>query len=230
MSTDPKRRHPRYEVHDVRGSLLFRTQVRIRNISVSGVAIETNERVKVGRSYALRLSNTNDAVDLAGTIRWCHLARTEAGPAGETVTVYEAGLAFEDVFTEKAQALLKFLEKHVVLPLHHRVTGRFRVETLGPVDLETRYQSEVVKISLSGMLVRTQLEPAMDSAFGMELTLRGGIVPVDGRVRYVRRIAAPRGEEPLSEIGVEFVNVRDASREALEAFISDELERSPVPA
>ncbi len=226
MTNTGQRRHKRYEVHDVRGSLLFRTQVKIRNISVSGLAIETTERLKLGRSYTIHLSNAQDSLDIAGTIRWCRLSRTQATVGGEAVPLYEAGLAFDDVFTEKAQSLLRFLELHVVLPLHQRITGRFRVETLGPVDIESRYEFEVVKLSLSGMLVRTQLEPALGSAFGMELGLRQEMVPLDGRVAYVQRAGGAKGE-PMIEIGVEFVDVREDARRLLQGFIADELENGP---
>jgi hypothetical protein len=230
MSNTGQRRHKRYEVHDVQGSLLFRTQVRVQNISVSGVAIETTERLKLGRVYSIRLSNSSDALDLSGTIRWCRLARTQVEKNGESVTVYEAGLAFDDVFTQKAVDLLRFLENHVILPLHQRVTGRFRVETLGTVDLESRYQFEVVKISLSGMLVKTHLDPVVGSAFVMELALRGGQIPINGRVAHVQRIAGQKGDESLSELGVEFVNVREDAHRALSEFITEELESPPPPA
>lgn len=227
-NTGQKRRHKRYEVHDVRGSLLFRTQVKIQNISVSGLAIETTERLKLGRTYSIHLSNAHDTLDLSGTIRWCRLSRTQTGAGGESVSLYEAGLAFEEVFTDKARSLLQFLEQHVILPLHQRITGRFHVETMGPVDIESRYDFEVLKISLSGMLVKTQLEPAVGSSFGMELGLRGGFVPVSGRVAYVQR-AGSKGD-PVSELGVEFIDVREDARNALHAFIADELEIAPPPA
>lgn len=217
-----QRRHKRYEVQDVRGSLLFRTQVRVRNISVSGLAIETSERLKLGRTYSIHLTNGHGSLEISGTIRWCRLTGTQAGVSGESLPRYEAGLAFEEVFTEKARNLLSFLEQHVVLPLHQRITGRFQVETLEPVDLETRYDFEVVKISLSGMLVRTQLDAAVGSSFGMELGLRGGLVPVGGRVANVQRTGA-KGEAVI-ELGVEFVGVGEDARRALQEFIAEELE------
>ena len=64
-----QRRHKRYEVQDVRGSLLFRTQVKVRNISVSGLAIETSERLKLGRSYSIHRMNGHGSLEIEGTIR-----------------------------------------------------------------------------------------------------------------------------------------------------------------
>jgi hypothetical protein len=222
MSNTGQRRHKRYEVHDVKGGLLFRTQVVVRNISVSGLSFETTERLKLGRNYSLRLSNAHDCVDLKGTIRWCHLARTSAN-GGESVPVYEAGLAFDDVLSERAQNVLRFIEENVVVSIEKRITGRFTPDEIGPAEIEARYDFEVLKISLSGMLVRTQLEAAVGSRFGMEVVLRDSAVPVSGRVASVHR-ANGGLVEPASELGIEFLDLHEETRLALTSFISNELE------
>lgn len=226
MAGSGQRRHKRYEVHDVHGSLLFRTQVRVRNLSVSGLALETAERLQLGRTYAIRLAGNDDAVDVHGTIRWCHLASARPKPGAEPHAVYEMGLAFEDVFTEKAKGLLGFLEHHVVLSPHERLTGRFQAEALLPAELETRYDFEVLKLSLSGMLVKTSLEASLGSRFGLELALREGVVPLAGRVAYVQREEASKGEV-ATQLGMEFVDVTGAARRSLGEFIAEELERGP---
>jgi hypothetical protein len=223
MATSDHRRHKRYEVRDIHGFLLFRVQVEVKNISLAGIAVETTQQLKLGRVYSLHLSNQDGGLDVQGTIRWCHLSKTRAISETESVAVYEAGIAFEDVLTEKATSLVHFLEQHVVVPLEKRIIGRFRMESLGPVDLESRYKFEVLKLSISGMLLRTQIEPSVGSAFGMEITLRGGPVPVSGRVAYVNRVGGTL-QEPIAELGVEFVDVGEATRLAVTEFISNELE------
>lgn len=231
MAKTGQRRHPRYEVHDVQGSLLFRTRVEVRNISVSGLALETGERLQLGRSYRIKLTGDGEDVEVSGTIRWCRLAQARSGGGGRPGAVYEAGLAFDDVFTERAHSLLKFLEQHVVLAPQQRLTGRFQAKALGPADLETLYSFEVLTLSLSGMLVRTQLEAALDSAFGLELGLKDGPVSVSGRVAFVHRGVAAKGET-VTELGLEFVDVTEESRRAIQGFIAQELERNgpePVP-
>lgn len=226
MANTGQRRHRRYEVKDVHGSLLFRTKVRVRNLSVSGLALESAERLQLGRTYAIRLAGEGDAVDVCGTIRWCHLASARPKPGGEPRAVYEAGLAFEDVFTEKAKGLLGFLEHHVVLSPHERLTGRFRAEALLPADLEARYAFEVLKLSLSGMLVKTPLEASLGSRFGVELGLRDGLVPLTGRVAYVQRGDTVKGEV-ATEMGLEFLDVSEEAQGALAGFIARELESGP---
>ncbi len=226
MSNTGQRRHRRYEVQDVHGALLFRTQVKVRNLSVSGLALETPERLQLGRTYAIRLAGDADAVDVSGTIRWCRLASTRPKGGGEPQAVYEAGLAFEGVFSEKAKGLLGFLEHHVVLSPHQRLTGRFRAEKLRPAELESRYGFEVLKLSLSGMLVRTTLEASLGDVFGVELTLRDGVVPLEGRVAFFQRDDAVKGEV-ATQLGLEFVEVSEGSRGRLAEFIASELENGP---
>ena len=226
MANTGQRRHRRYEVHDVHGSLLFRTKVQVRNLSVSGLALETPERLQLGRTYAIRLAGADDAVDVSGTIRWCHLASTRSKEGGETRAVYEAGLAFQDVFTDHGKGLLGFLGHHVVLSPHQRLTGRFQAEALLPADLEARYDFEVLKLSLSGMLVRTALETSLGARFGLELALGEGVVPLSGRVAYVQREEATKGEV-AAQLGMEFLEMDDDARGAIGGFIARELERAP---
>ena len=226
MANTGQRRHRRYEVQDVHGALLFRTQVKVRNLSVSGLALETPERLQLGRTYAIRLAGDHDAVDVSGTIRWCRLASARPAAGGEPRAVYEAGLAFEGVFSEMAKGLLGFLEHHVVLSPHQRLTGRFRAEALRPAELEARYGFEVLKLSLSGMLVRTTLEASLGDTFEVELALRDGIVPLHGRVAYFQRDDAVKGEV-ATQLGLEFVDVSESARSALAKFIASELEHGP---
>lgn len=229
MSGSGQRRHRRYEVQDVHGALLFRTQVTVRNLSVSGLALETAERLQLGRTYAIRLAGDHDAVDVSGTIRWCRLASTRPKEGGGPRAVYEAGLAFEGVFSDEAKGLLGFLEHHVVLSPHQRITGRFRADFLQPAELEARYAFEVLKLSLSGMLVRTALEASLGDVFGLELALRDELLPLDGRVAWVQRDDAVKGEV-ATQLGMEFVGASESARNGLARFIATELEQGAADA
>ncbi len=226
MPKPGQRRHPRYEVQDLHGSLLYRTTVKVRNVSVSGLSLESAERLQLGRAYAIRLAGAGEAVDVHGTIRWCHLSSARPRPGGETRAVYEAGLAFDDVFTGSGRSLLGFLEHHVVLSPQQRLTGRFRADALLPAALEARDEFEVLRLSLSGMLVRTALEASAESRFALELRLRTGTVPLEGRVAFVQREEAEKGSV-TTQVGIEFVGGTDEARAAVARFIAEELERVP---
>ena len=126
----------------------------------------------------------------------------------------------------RKERLLGFLEHHVVLSPHQRLTGRFRAQALRPAELEARYAFEVLKLSLSGMLVRTTLEASLGDTFAVELSLRDGVVPLNGRVAFVQRDDAVKGEV-ATQLGLEFVDVPESARSVLATFIARELETGP---
>lgn len=218
-----RRRFRRYEVHDLYGSLLFRVDVTVLNLSLAGMAVETNRQLKLGKVYSMRFGEGDAVLDLDGTVKWCHLVGTQAGTGGDTRTVYHAGLAFEGTLTEKSQRLLEFMQDHVILALAKRVIGRFKVKAGSAVALAARYDFEVQKLSLSGMLVKTRLLPELDSSFDMELRIAGSSLDVAGRVAFVERVGGTDAD-PESLLGIEFLDLDEPRIQALKAFIAEELE------
>ena len=76
------------------------------------------------------------------------------------------------------------------------------------------------------MLVRTSLEASLGDAFEVELALRDGVVPLNGRVAFVQRDDAAKGEV-ATQLGLEFVDASESARGALAKFIASELEHGP---
>ena len=76
------------------------------------------------------------------------------------------------------------------------------------------------------MLVRTTLEASLGDVFGVELTLRDGVVPLDARVAFFQRDDAAKGEV-ATQLGLEFVEVPEGSRRRIAEFIASELENGP---
>lgn len=223
MYEDQRRRSPRYEVHDLHGSLLFRLEVNVLNLSLAGVAVETTRQLKPGKLYTIRIGGDSGAMDLDGTVKWCHLMKTRRGENGEPVTVYNAGLSFDDTLNQKSQKLIEFMQDHVVLALEKRVVGRFRVRAGAPIAVSTRYEFEVLKLSMTGMLVRTALMAERESAFEMDLKLGEAVLEVAGRVAYSEKVGGT-DESPDVNLGVEFLDLDDRRRQLLKEFIAHELE------
>ena len=223
MQPTQKRRFRRYEVHDLYGSLLYRVEVKVLYLSVTGMAVEATQQLKLGRVHAVRLGEGEQSIELDATVRWCRLVGTRKGPIGEAATVYLAGLTFDGIVTEKARVVMDFLKEHVVLALQKRVIGRFRPKGETSVELAERVEFEVAKVSLSGMLLKTRILPPVESSFEVELPLAG--VPFESacRVAFSRRTGGT-DVEPEAEVGVEFVRLDDGPRELLRRFIASNLE------
>jgi hypothetical protein len=219
-----RRRHPRHPVNDVKGTLHISTGAKIINMSVTGMAVETDTQMRVGRSYSVTLKHGADFVlKLSGTVVWCHLRGIRKTDAGDTRSVYHAGFRFEDVLTEKAQELTRFLEATAIIALDTRISGRFKLKLTEPVDLDTEYQFVVKTISASGLLLEAETAPPEGTIFDMEIHLHGAELQTKGRIVHTREVSDP-GAGRITQVGVEFLETAETDRRAIEEFIAHQLQ------
>jgi hypothetical protein len=220
--TGERRRSPRWAVREVNGTLLFVAEARVLDMSLTGMSVETDTRLRLNRTYSLRLrSDDGPEVPLTVTVVWCQLRQTSSA-ARPVSLVYVAGLRFEDVLSEKAERLISFLQNAAVISVETRLCGRFRACFREAIDLKTEYEFEVRSISASGMLIVTELAAEQGSLFEMELNLEDYPLHVLGRAAFVHTL--PRQDGPLKEeLGVEFVELLDPDRMALLDFVGRHL-------
>jgi len=219
-----RRRSPRYTVEGVQGILHVSTGAKILNMSLTGMAVEADLQVRVGRSYSLTLKHGADfALTLSGTAVWCHLRSLRKTEDGEAKSVYHAGFRFDDTLTQKALDLTHFLEATAVIAVEQRISGRFKLKFAKPVDLDTAYQFIVKTISASGVLIETDMPATVGTVFDMEMSLQGATLEARGRVAHSRDVLeARRGR--VSLLGIEFVRMSDKDRRALEDYIAGQLQ------
>jgi len=192
----------------------------ILNMSLTGMAVESHANLKVGRRYRLKLSHGDSApLTLSGTVVWCHLKATRDVQDGERAPIYEAGIAYHGVLSDKADELLAFLRESAIITLQERLTGRFRLQIEQSVNLDSEYEFVVKTISTSGMLIETDVSPEPDSLFDMRVDLDGSALSTCGRVAFVRDVAE-QDKRRITAIGVEFIDMCDADRATLERFIA----------
>ena len=217
-----RRRNPRHAVGDVTGRLHISTGAKILNMSVTGMAVETTTQMRVGRSYSLTLRHADDfELRLSGTVIWCQLRGIKKSRSGDTVSVYHAGFQFEDVLTEKVDELTRFLEATAIITLDTRISGRFRLKLTEPVDLDTEFRFVVKTISASGVLIEAETPLPAGSVFDMEIHLHGAALRTRGRVVHVRDADHT---VRVAQMGIEFVEAAPADRQAIEEFISRQLQ------
>jgi len=219
-----RRRSPRYPVEGVQGSLHVSTAAKILNMSLTGMAVETDAQMRVSRSYSLALRHGEEFVlRLSGTVVWCHLRTLRKTERGDSKSVYHAGFRFDDTLTEKAMELTHFLEATAVIAVEQRISGRFKLKFAKPVDLDTAYRFTVKTISASGILIETDVPAAVGTVFDMVMDLHGATLEARGRVAHSREVPdAQRGR--VSLLGIEFVQMQDRDRRALEQFIASHLQ------
>jgi hypothetical protein len=214
------RRHKRYDVNDVRGSLALNAEAELLNMSLTGMAIATRAMLKVGGKCTLRIPHQGGTLTVPADVKWCRLVSTERTASGDVVPVYQAGLDFRQILDEKARQMLELIESSIVVELERRLSGRFKVVVEGPVELRAWQPFEVRRISLSGMLIETDLIAEVGTVFDLEIEPDGTPIELRGRVAHLRALA----EGERGELGVEFLALSAESRRALEALIEAQLE------
>jgi hypothetical protein len=219
------RRHRRYDVEGVRGSLLYSLDARILNMSLTGMAIETSSLLKVGGSYWLRVPHEEGGqLRFKAEVKWCHLVRNERGTDGHLQAVYQAGIDFRDILDSSALQVLQFLERHMVVELDRRLSGRFQLAHPREAAIAVRHEFEVRRLSIGGMAVETEWEPEVDLRVDLELGTGAVKVQARGRVRSVRPAdPGPEGQWRFS-VGLEFVEVSPEDRKVLSGLLETFLE------
>lgn len=75
--TDPKRSFERIPVHTVTGTLRHPGDIRVLDLSRTGMAFATSERLEVGADYELELEYRHQSVKLAVIVRWVERQESE---------------------------------------------------------------------------------------------------------------------------------------------------------
>lgn len=219
--TREQRRHKRYEVLDVRGSMAQNLEGELLNMSLTGLAVATRSLLKVGGKCRIRLAHRDLRLGLPAQIQWCRLVHTERTPTGELVPVYHSGLDFREALDGNTRELLTLIESCIVVEMERRLVGRFKVDLEEPVRLRTSYEFEVRRISLSGMKIETGFVPEVGAEHDLEIRSDGTLIEARGRIAHVQEIP---GDEERSVVGVELMGLSAESRRALEALIEAQIE------
>lgn len=221
---DERRTNARYQVEGIKGSFLFTTDARVLNLSLDGMSLETNNPLKIGRQYSLRLDEGSHHMPLKGTVVWCTLVKTTRDEQGDVQPVFRAGVHFADIMSGKANELRSFIHKNAVISLENRLFGRFRIEAQRPADLSLEAEFTVHQIGLSGMLIETEVVPPIGTQCNLYVEVGGVRFEASARiVRIDRSNAESEAGSKSSYLAIEFIELSDDSMLTLESFIGTEL-------
>ncbi len=217
-----RRRHPRHPVSGVSGSLLFTTEGRIVNLSLDGIALETGETLQIGRLYKLKLRHASEELLLKGRVVWCRMVRTDQNDHGEVAPVYAAGIQFEELLSEEAREVYRFLGENAVVSLDKRLFGRFHLEGGHNAQLDLEATFEVRTISLSGMEVQSEAYVEQEALVQCDIETEAGVLELRGRVAYCRwePESQPR---PETRLGIEFLDLAEEAARGLGDLIKSAL-------
>ncbi|MBI5640042.1 MAG: PilZ domain-containing protein [Nitrospirae bacterium] len=223
------RRHKRFsvDVMEISGRMILVNSVEIIDISIGGVSLKADKRLNIGGEYTLKMMNKSKIISVRGSVVWSSITETKKGPKGDIAPIYTAGLKFSSLSKEDLHELIDFIEEraHVTSAEFevHRLSGlrfniRFPVDTPGRAVLNFDESYRVKKLSLGGMLIESSHEIDIEKRLPMEISLD------DKRhITFLGRIAScipiHFKERQLHDVGIEFLEMSEADREALRDFI-----------
>jgi len=218
-----KRRYKRFKLNDleVNGKMVLATEVKVIDISVSGISIKADRRLNIGSDYALKLEG-GKTISLRGTVVWCSLIDSRKGPKGELIPMYSAGMQFKDMSKERIIELQYLIESHKIKEIHviggTRLNIRFHIKDPENAILVYPDNYKVKTISLGGMLIECFRDFEIESRLPMEMFIHD-----DNTLKFVGRVASSKAidkeDQKQYDIGIEFLDLTEKDREILTSFI-----------
>ena len=230
------RRHERFRLgsRELNGQMTFASGVSILDIGMGGVSVTADKRLNIGGRYTLKLEIDHKVLPVRCEVAWARLTGTKRTVAGETVPLYTAGMKFIDLSPENASILRGLVHaisaQQVRKPGDRREHVRFPGGAAGLALLNFPAEYKARTISLSGMLIDSGEAVESESKVPMVLSLHDG-----RRIDFLGRIVSCQPKDDGAgryHIGIEFIDLTDAARDALAAFIAglSASDREPHPA
>lgn len=213
----PTRHFKRYSVEEVRGRLHGARDLVVRDISLTGLSVETTVALQIGHVYALTMQGDNDDIEIPAEVKWCNLVHVRESDLGGMENVYHAGMDFSRALDERAQELFLFIEGHIVIELDRHLRGRFK----NPAH--TLDDFLVKSVSFHGMLIEARRFPPLRKDALVEIEVDDKRL----RLKCAARAAAIEGHdegEERCDIRLEFKDLSIDSGLALDHFIRTVLE------
>jgi hypothetical protein len=227
-----RRRYRRVPSPGLSGRLPTACRARLCDVSLSGVGFESEGRLAPARIYRLQLATGDgEVLDRHGRLVWSHLYATKRSGDGEVRPIYRAGLLFDDRSVGATSELYDFIQRHAngsngdgaehELPDERfgieREATRYHLERVEELQLETDYEFLVRTLSLSGMLIQTELP--LERGAQVELVLELPEGELRGRGRVVATERSFEGERHRHAIAIEFLQLQPGDRDRLERYL-----------
>jgi PilZ domain-containing protein len=211
-----QRAHRRFRVPDLQGTLQFAHPVTVIDLSRSGAAVETAERLVPDRTYPLQLESRDGiVVTTLGRVVWCKLTGTQENEDGDSAPLYRAGLAFEHGLPDAAARLIDELDQASLEGVDISLRARYKMSDLASIMLlRDRATFEVKTLSRQGLSAEMEHGPRVGSILEM-------VLPLDQPVEVRGRVADVRpGEHPTRFlVNIDFVGLTPTAQGHLERYI-----------
>jgi len=223
-----RRMHPRFtaDILDMHGKSSYAGNVRILDMSITGIALKTLRNLEAGSECILQIKGEDKALNAKAVVVWSSPAGDIRTPKGNTLPTYKIGMKFVDTSDEKTKEVADFIaqnrreedKKADVFALSGlRVHVRFRIEAPEESTLISMRSHKIINIGLGGMLMKSS-DPLN---IGNKLSL--DIIRSENRsIKVLGCVVSCREAKDANRgyyVGIEFLDMADKDREMLRELI-----------
>jgi Tfp pilus assembly protein PilZ len=214
------------DILDMHGKSSYASNVRVLNMSVSGIALKTLRNMEAGSECVLQIKGEEKTLIAKAAVVWSSPAGTIKTPKGHLLPAYKIGLKFTDTSDEKTREIADFIQKHkkaedmqadLFALSGLRVYIRFQIEAPEKTVLISLKSHKIMNIGLGGMLMES--DDALD--IGSKLSLE--IIRSENKsIKVLGRVVSCRAAEDEYEgyyVGIEYLEMADKDREMLRELI-----------
>ena len=225
----PERKNKRYKLDSagIKSRMVLAKYVRILNMSVGGVAVQTDKRMTVGNQYTFKIESKGKILNVKCVVVWSVLGESIRDTRDNIIPIYTAGMKFIDTSPEKTSEIVNFIEAHkrdidkeidLYSPSGLRLHVRIHIENPEDAVLDFQEGHHVRNLSLGGMLIESDHSYEMGSKLPMEITLSE-----NDAIRVLGRVVSSllTGDDALEKyyVGIEFSDMSAKDRRMLKAFL-----------
>jgi Tfp pilus assembly protein PilZ len=225
----PERKNKRYKLNsvEIKSRMLLARYVKILNMSIGGIAVQTDKRMTVGNQYTLKIESKGQTLNVKGVVVWSVLGESIKDAGDNIIPIYTAGMKFTDTSPEKTGEIVDFIEAHkrdvdkevdLYSPSGLRLHVRIHIEDPEKAVLDSQEGYRVRNLSFSGMLMESEHPFETGSKLPMEITLsEKETIRVSGRVVSCTLMKGDAMDH--YHVGIEFQDISAKDRKILKAFL-----------
>jgi hypothetical protein len=212
---------------EITGKMVLAKYVKILDMSIGGIAFQTDKRLAVGGRYTLTIESKGRILTAQGIVAWSLLSQGIRDTQENIVPIYTAGMKFMDGTSEQVKEIANFIEDHkresdkqvdLFSPSGLRLHVRIHIEDPEMATLNLQESYNVHNLSFGGMLIESQNVLKIESKLPMELILNEDkAINVSGRVVSCRLIT--KEDIALYHIGIEFLDMSEKDTGILSEII-----------
>ena len=107
-----RRRHKRLRVEHLKinGEMPSAGDMRVLNISMSGILLKSDSRLEIGRKYAVRIGYADTVLSAKADVVWSLLLESREGADGDIKPIYLAGMQFTNVSDKEIREIVNLME------------------------------------------------------------------------------------------------------------------------